>query len=447
MKKIVFLIFLLAVITVQSQIKGNLKHNAGQDLTLTGFNNFKSEILSVTTIDSLGNFTLIYPRDYKGMGVIQAGDKSSLAFVLNESNLKINGTHLKEKDSLVFLNSEENNLFVQYVKNYGQRQSVASAWNYLKDKYQYNKIFNNQKEILETINIELNRIEKEDSNYLKNLDKDSYLSWFLPLRKLVSEMPNTVRNNKKQIPKSIKEFRSIDFNNPKFKTSGLLKDLIEGHYMLLENMGQSSDSVYIQMNSSAKNLIANLSENEVLLNEVGSHLFDYLEKRNLHTCSEYLSVQLLTQNSCVLEENLTNKLESYRKLKVGKTAPDIVFANKTKLSEIYTNKLLVFGASWCSKCKEDALKLYTYYNTWKEKGLEVIYISIDTDKVAFDSAYKAAPWKTDCNFMGWDNQAIKDYHVFATPTYFLLDKDLKILLRPNSIEQTNSWLNSKFMDN
>lgn len=447
MKKIVFLIFLLAVITVQSQIKGNLKHQAGQELTLTGFNNFKSEILSVTTIDSLGNFTLIYPRDYKGMGVIQAGDKSSLAFVLNESNLKINGTHLKEKDSLVFINSKENNLFVQYVKNCGQRQSAASAWNYLKDKYQNDKIFNNQKEILETINIELNRIEKEDSNYLKNLDKDSYLSWYLPLRKLVSDMPNTVRNNKKQIPKNIKEFRSIDFNNPKFKTSGLLKDLIEGHYMLLENMGQSLDSVYTEMNSSTKYLIANVKENEALLNEVGSHLFYYLEKRSLYTSAEYLAVQLLSQNSCSLEENLTNKLESYRKLKVGKTAPEIVFANQTKLSEINTNKLLFFGASWCSKCKEEALKLNTYYNTWKEKRVEVIYISIDTDKAAFESAYKNAPWKTDCNFMGWNTQAIKDYHVFATPTYFLLDKDLKILLRPNSIEQTNSWLNSKFMDN
>ena len=108
---------------------------------------------------------------------------------------------------------------------------------------------------------------------------------------------------------------------------------------------------------------------------------------------------------------------------------------------------MVFGASWCPKCEEEAIKLNEYYNAWKEKDVEVIYMSIDTDKADFESAYKNMPWKTDCSFMGWESQAVKDYHVFATPTYFLLDKDLKIVLRPNSIEQTHSWLNLKITDN
>lgn len=443
MKNLFSLFFLLIVITAQSQIKGNLKHHAGQELTLTGFNNLKPEILSVTTIDNLGNFTLIYPNDYNGMAVLDTKNKSSLVFVLTEPNLKITGTHLKEKDSLTFVNSKENNILIQYFKDYSQRQRASSAWDYLKGEYNKDGVFINEKETLKIINAELKRIEYENVNYLKALDENTYMSWFLPLKKMVSDMPFIVRHKTQQIPKTISQFRHVDFKNSKFKTSGLLKDLIEGHYMLLENMGQPLDSIYTQMNISTDYLINNLTENEPLLNKVGSHLFDYLEKRSLFTASEYLAVQLLSQNSCSLEEKLSNKLEAYRKLKIGKIAPDIVFTDNTKLSDITIKKLLVFGASMCSKCKAEALKLNTYYHAWKEKGLEVVYVSIDTYKTDFESAYKNVPWKMYCNFKGWDTQAVKAYHVFATPTYFLLDSDLKIILRPNSIEQVNSWVNSK----
>ncbi|MEP5338753.1 MAG: thioredoxin-like domain-containing protein [Algibacter sp.] len=256
-------------------------------------------------------------------------------------------------------------------------------------------------------------------------------------------MPIIVRHYKDKIPEGIKQFRSIDFNNSKFKTSGLLKDIIEGHYMLLENSGQPLDSIYIQMNLSTKCLIDNLTENEVLLNETCDYLFNYLEKRSLYKSSEYLAVALLSQKGCGLEDKLANKLEAYRKLKIGKTLPNIVFTDKTKLSDIAFTKLLVFGGSWCPKCKEDLFKLKEYYNAWKGKGVDIVYISIDTDKTDFKNTYNNVPWKTDCKFMGWDTPAVKDYHVFATPTYFLLDEDLKIMLRPKSVEQVNSWVKSK----
>uniref|UniRef100_UPI004047333F TlpA family protein disulfide reductase n=1 Tax=Mariniflexile sp. TaxID=1979402 RepID=UPI004047333F len=447
MKRIFLLIFLLFIATLQAQIKGNFKLLAGQELELSGYDNFKSDILSVTNVDSLGNFTLIYPNSYKGMAILKAKDKSSLAFILTEKDLKISGTSLNEKDSLVFENSIENKVFIQYFKAYSQRQSAASAWYYLKDKYQKEAIFKKQKSALSTIKNELVRIETEDANFLKALEKTTYVSWYLPLKKLVSDMPIMVRYHTEKIPEVIKQFRSIDFNNPKFKTSGLLKELIDGYYMLLENSGKSTDSIYTQMNRSTDYLLNNLKDNESLLNDVGDYLFNYFEGRSLFKSSEYLAVQLLSQNSCQLEDKLANKLEGYRKFKIGNTAPDIVFSDGITLSSIISTKLLVFGASWCPKCEEDLSKLSNYYTDWKQKGVDVIYISIDTNKADFENTYKNVPWKTDCDFMGWNTQAVKDYHVFATPAYFLLDKDLKIMLRPNSVEQTNNWLNSKIMNN
>ena len=55
----------------------------------------------------------------------------------------------------------------------------------------------------------------------------------------------------------------------------------------------------------------------------------------------------------------------------------------------------------------------------------MVYISIDTDKTAFDNYYKVAPFITYCDAKGWETQAAKDYYVFGTPSYFLLDSLLE----------------------
>ena len=104
---------------------------------------------------------------------------------------------------------------------------------------------------------------------------------------------------------------------------------------------------------------------------------------------------------------------------------------------------MVFGASECPACKDAALELLTHYSAWKTKKVEIIYISIDTDKAAFETAFKNAPWQTFCDFKGWDTAAAKAYCISGTPTYFLLDENNKILVHPNSVGHANAWITSR----
>ena len=444
MKEKLVLIALLLSFTIKAQtIRGNLKHHAGQQISLTGFNYYKTSELAKTTLDSLGNFRLAYPKDYKGMGVLKTQDNSSLVVLLTEKNIELKGNHLQEPDKLVFTNSIDNKNFMYYAKAQSLYTNALSAWKYLEDIYQKEVLYNNLKEVKNTIKKEQDRIQKEDAAFLTNLDKNNYVRWFIPYRKLIQEMPSIAKTAPQHIPKAIQQYRNTDFNHPNFKTSGLFKELIEGHYMLLENMGQSLDSSAVQMNLSTKHLIDNLQANDRLLNTVSTKLFNYLEKRSLFKASEYLSINLLNNSQCSLTDNLVAKLERYRKLKVGATAPDINLNNNIQLSAVKTNKLVVFGASWCPSCKTDALGLLKYYDAWKTKNVEIIYISIDTDKTAYEIAYKNVPWQTYCDFKGWETQAVKDYFIIETPTYILLDKDLKILGHPNSVAHADAWVNHK----
>jgi len=417
------------------QLSGNLQHHANQEIKLLGYNGFETIELATTNIAAAGNFTLLY-QEYKGMGYLETSDKSQLFLVLNEQKINITGTHLKEPDSIKFTNSNENLIFNQYAVAHNQRERVLAGWKYLLPLYQQT---NQQKELLTTIKNEIERIEK---------DKSTMVSWYLPIRKLIDDMPLSAQRYTERIPKHITDFRHINFNDKRLYHSGILDDLIEGHYLLLENSGMSLDSMYAEMNRSTDYLIKNLEGNDTLLNEVSNFLFRLLEKRSVFKASEHLALKLLTQSSCTVEDNLAKQLETYRAMKVGNTAPDIdlytatsVYSNIKKLSDIKSNyTLVVFGASWCPKCAKEIPEINQYYPKWKDKGVEVLFVSLDNEKNEYTQFVKELLFPSSCDFKKWETKAAQDYYVFSTPTLFLLDKERKIILRPNSIEHVDAWV-------
>ena len=448
MKQLIFLLTLTTNFLAQTQsLKGTLRQHAKQQITLTGYNYYESHELSKTTLDSLGNFTLNYPKNYKGMAVLNTQDNSNSILVLTGQPIQLTGNHLKEPTTIVFKNSKENTNFTTYAKAQGLYGNALSALRYLDNLYQKEAFFSSHKEIKKAIQKEQEYIQKNDASFVASFNTDSYIKWFIPFRKLVQEMPFIASNETTRIPDAIQQFRSIDFNHSNFKTSGLFKELIEGHYMLLENMGQPLDSVYSQMNISTQYLIDNLKTNESLLNSVSNNMFNYFEKRSLFDASAHLSVSLLNDNQCILNDDLAAKLESYRKMKVGKTAPEIVLEGNKKLSDIKAHKLVVFGASWCPHCTEEFPKLENYSKIWKDNKVELIYISIDTNKKDYQETYLDKPWQSYCDYKGWDTQSALDYFVSGTPTYFLLDATNKILLRPKSLEHANVWMKSRGLVN
>ena len=437
---LIIAIVALQYLTAQS-VSGTLTQHAGQVITLTGFDYYQTYELAKGTIDTAGNFTLAYPKNYQGMAVLNTQDKSSLVLALTESDIHLDGTHIRQAERIQFKKGSQNHQFTNLVNGYSQRNQAYKAWRYLQGKYKSQEPLSQQVEVLKNIEQELHRIEKRDEEAINTLPANSYLNWFVSKRKLVNDMPQSVHNYIERISQNILQFRTINFTNTNFKTSGLFQQLIEGHYMLLENMGQPLDTVYKEMNTSTNYLINNLRANNSLLNTVSGKLFKYFEKRSLISVAAHLANKLLSEKQFILNDSLANSMQKYVALKVGNLAPDIQLS-KGKLSDINKPVLLVFGASWCPHCATEKIALLKEYNKWQKNktNIEVVYVSLDTDKQAYDAAFKNTPWQNYYDFKGWDTEAAKDYFINGTPTYVLLDKDLKILVHPNSILHVNAWV-------
>lgn len=434
-------------------ISGNLKLLINQSIKLEGFNGLKTYPISSTTIDTNGNFKLNYSKEDYGVGYLSSTDQKPLFVILSGEDIELTGEALSYTETIKINKGQENQWFEQYAQEHPKREQALSAWIYLEKIYNMDSLFLVQKTPNELIKKEKNRIKSEDSSFLAHLPKDSYVSWVLPTRKLVSSVSTIAQYRTKEIPITIAAFRKLDYTDQRLYKSGIFKDAIESHFWLLENSGKGLDSVFIEMEVSIDAMLDKLITNESRLNEVTAYLFDLLERHSLFKASEYLALKVLNIVGCTINSDLSKQLETYRAMKKGNTAPDIIFNGDNfapgyksenfpkKLSDLASKyTLVVFGASWCPTCAEEIPTIVNYYQKWKENDVEVVFISLDEKQEVYKSFVKEFPFLSMCDYQKWDSPIVNDYYVFGTPTMFLLDNKREILLRPNSVNQVESWV-------
>ncbi|MDC0004951.1 thioredoxin family protein [bacterium] len=439
-------------------ISGNLKLLTHQEIELEGFSGLNTYPISSTKVDEAGSFKLSYSKSDYGVGYLMSADENPLFVILSGEDIEIVGEALSYTETLNITKGQENQYFEQFAKEHPKREQALNAWVYLENIYTSDSLFAFQETPNQAIQKEKQRIKAEDALFLSKLPKDSYVSWFLPTRKLVSSVSTIAQYRPKEIPATISAFREIDYTDNRLYKSGLFKDAIESHFWLLENSGKPLDSVFIEMQFSIDAMMINLVQDDKKLNEVTTYLFDLLERQSISQAAEYLALKVLNETNCTLDNDLAKQLESYRAMKKGNIAPNINFGNSaylngvkqtifnslTNLTTPYT--LVIFGASWCPKCIEEMPKLTDNYVKWRNLGVEVVYISLDTEQEDFEKSVSSYPFFAYCDYKKWDSKVAQDYYVFGTPTFYLLDNKREILLRPTSINQIDAWVDWYLVD-
>lgn len=106
--------------------------------------------------------------------------------------------------------------------------------------------------------------------------------------------------------------------------------------------------------------------------------------------------------------------------------------NPVKLSD-YAGKgkvvLIDFWASWCGPCCKAIPGLIEVYNQYKDKGFEIVGISLDEKPDAWNKAIERLdiPWVNMSDLKGWKSEGAKKYAVSTVPYTVLIDAEGKIL--------------------
>ena len=432
-------------------ISGQLSLLANQSIRLEGFNGLKTYPISKSSLDGMGNFQLNYSNSDKGVAYLISADDKPLFVILSGEDIEIVGEALSYTETIKVKKGAENLAFEKYAEEHPKREQALSAWAFLEKIYSGDSLFSVQTVPSKAIQQERKRIQEEDALFINSLPKESYVRWFLPTRTLVSSVSTIAQYRAEEIPATIEAFRKLDYADQRLYKSGLFKDAIESHFWLLENSGLPLDSVFAEMHVSIDAMMDFLIRDEKKLNEVTDYLFDLLERHSLFQASEYLALKVLNEVSCTIDNDLANQLETYRAMKKGNIAPDLLFSGENivpantkafkKLSEVQSQyTLVVFGASWCPKCNEELPEIAKLYPNWKTQGVEVVFVSLDEEPVEYKKFASSFPFFSTCDFKKWESEMATSYYVFGTPTMYLLNNKREILLRPNSVKQMDSWV-------
>jgi thiol-disulfide isomerase/thioredoxin len=106
-----------------------------------------------------------------------------------------------------------------------------------------------------------------------------------------------------------------------------------------------------------------------------------------------------------------------------------VDGKKVDLADLRGKVVLVdFWATWCPPCVEEVPSLVETYGKFKDKGFEIVGISLDQDKSALEkfTAENKMTWPQFFDGKGWDNELAKRFNIQSVPTMWLLDREGKL---------------------
>lgn len=92
-------------------------------------------------------------------------------------------------------------------------------------------------------------------------------------------------------------------------------------------------------------------------------------------------------------------------------------------------KLIDFWASWCGPCRLENPNMVKLYADYKDKGLNILSVSLDERKAAWVKAIEkdGLSWVQVSSLEGWNSEVLKLYNIEAVPTILILDENNKII--------------------
>jgi peroxiredoxin len=350
----------------------------------------------------------------------------------------------KMLDSLVFTASVENQVYYSYIKNNALITEKRNLINSLI------KLSAGKPALIRALNTDM--AENENSCYtlgnsLQKQNPNSLASVFIqaltPLK--IPAKVDTMAYVKAHF------LDNINFANPVLHRSDLLASAIMNFLAFLESpkntfMEQVENYCYaidhILVKAKANELIYNFYRKELEgrymygnYDIVGNFLSRFYNEK---PPQEVLSMQALRQK--IIQMNCVT---------IGKKAPRIVmpgYNGKEFSTEDINNEytLLVFWSTTCFHCTEMLPSLKKIYDLQKKNNLEVLAISFDTDKNAWQDFIKNGnySWLNYNDLKGWDSEIAATYNIKGTPTYILLDKNKWVVRKPKTLEELAQTLQS-----
>jgi len=427
MKKIIILSGLLFTFHLQAQFSVNIKAPADfkeQEAILYTLNGSK-DIIVTKEQNKNNSWTFKYPKSYSGMMKIYLPNtNNSFSFISENKNVDITLETQNNKIKNVIYQDEANELMNSIQESSQKKELILPALTQIKEYYKDNTDFG------KALITEMGRLSGSSSIdqakhpfvYYYNTNYNKFLS---------------NENAKKVTQDDIINF--FDKSNDMLEASSLVRPLLVAY---LNNGGNTN--VPASVDKLLDRLKVESPRGQTVLSEL-IDIFDVYEMSELK--NKYLN--FAKNLKCTITDRLASTLKANANVEVGATFPNYKFqsavnTNAKSIADVKADKkVIVFWSSTCSHCENELPKLLEKYTELKSKNIEIIGLSLDTDKESYNNKIKAFPWINDSELRGWNSTYSETYNIHATPSYFVLDANNKILSKPEHVGDVLQYLSIK----
>ncbi|WP_394665495.1 peroxiredoxin family protein [uncultured Chryseobacterium sp.] len=418
MKKIFTISALAAAFSLQAQFTVSIQAPADfkdQDAILYTLNGSKDII--VTKEQSKNNvWTFKYPKNYMGMmKVYFPNSNNTFNFISENKNVSVKlETQANKIKDIVYLD-EANDVMSKLQEGSQKKELILPALAQIKEYYKDNTEFG------KALKTEINRLSGSSSGidqtqhpfiYYYNTNYSKFLSGDASKKVTQDEIINF-----------------IDKSNDMLETSSLLRPILVSYL----NSGGNTN-VTASVDKLLDILKVETPRGQTVLSEL-IDIFDVYDMQDFK--DKYLN--LAKNLKCTITDRLASTLKSNANVEMGAVFPNYKFnspVNTTakSLQDIKADKkVVIFWSSTCSHCESELPQLLAKYSDLKAKNVQVVGLSLDVDKDSYYKKIAAFPWVNDSELKGWNSTYVDTYNVHATPTYFILDANNKIISKPEHV--------------
>lgn len=425
MKKILFLLILFLPVAVFSQCVFSGKiigYSFGRLYICEQFGD-DSKVVETITTNANGEFVFNFTNQQVGLYRIHADNKDYFDIIYSGENIRLETSIRNMKSSMKILESAENQQLYAYV---AQAELAEYKIGILRELV---KIYP-QGEFLTAAEKELGKEKAQVNTCLDKAIKQKngtfasrYLSYFREINFNISESTD----------------KKMNFLSRNFPMNDLeLLNSNAYHHFIVSYLKKYEPSEYL---NAVREILDYLKQGN---QEIFSKMFDYVltgfESMERYDDLYQLSVEY--GNSCSTDGNLKTRVKSYTDLRVGAKAPDFeietIDGEDVVLSQMKNDyTLVIFWATWCENCKEEIPRINEAISLFKRAKVDIVAISIDEEEADIKKYVKdnSISFKVASDLLGWEGKIVTDYAVYATPSMFIVDRNMNIVAKPITGEQ------------
>lgn len=428
MKKIFIIPALLAAFSLQAQFTVTIQTPADfkdQDAILYTLNGSK-DIIFTKEQSKNNTWTFRYPKNYMGMmKVYFPGSNNTFNFISENKDvtvkLETQGNKVKDIKYL----DEANDVMSKLQEGSQKKEMILPALTQIKEYYKDNTDFG------KALKTEISRL----SGGTEGIDQSQHPFIYY----YNSNYSKFLSNNPAKKVSQDEIINFIDKSNDMLETSSLLRPILVAYLNTggNTNVGTSVDKLL-------DTLKVETPRGQTVLSEL-IDIFDVYDMQEFK--NKYLS--LAKNLKCTITDRLASTLKSNANVEIGAAFPDYKFQSplNTNAKSLYDvkadKKIIIFWSSTCSHCEEELPKLLTKYNDLKARNIQVVGLSMDVDRDSYAKKITAFPWINDSELKGWNSSYVDTYNVHATPTYFILDANNKIINKPEHVADVLEYFKLK----